>query len=163
MNPDTTDFSQPYFIGILTAVLAVILTEVAIWVRTRIQKRKHRNIRLKLIKTQLENNKNLLTELKTKLGTDQVYTSIDPSPFHNFLSSDVIDLESDENLLRFIYAHLNNISQLEHALHIVELRSAGFTEIHATTKKELEENLKNAIDQFVRDINSCITEINKIT
>lgn len=152
---------EPYIVGIISSVAVVILTEFAIHIRSNKKFNKDRKIQFQILLNELKHNKDMLDKLKSDLKEDKIYSSIVPIPFYNFLNSNIISLEKDQEIIKCLHVHLNNINQLEHAINIIDLRTAGFTEIQANARDILKKNLENAIIEFKNDVDTCISEIKK--
>lgn len=158
------------FTGVITALFSVYITELIIYYRYRYTYEKRRINTFKILYSDLLHHKDHLTTLQKTLGVASIYSSVSPILIYNCLSSDVIEVNKDQNLIQQLHNYLLSLELINRAMSVNDLRTACWINLQMEAKRRTEEDLKKyIIEILIPDIDSCIVilcnqyKIKKIT
>jgi len=153
--------SQPLVIPVYAALVAVLLTFLAQWIREFKKHSSARNAAFSILYRELGVHKEMFSGLQLQLSGNFVHPTIDAYSVKNFLDSSYPDLTKDAALISKLQGHLLNISTLNAAIGRIDMASVGFTTVHTDKKRSLEESLKKALKGMTEDVDACLALIPK--
>ena len=150
---------DPLIVAFIAALIGVALSQLATHLYGICVHRKKRYSGLRVLLSQLQDQKERLNGLKDTLGNNRIHVALDPTSVLHFLNGPIVDLQKDERLITTLYQHLRNIDTIRSALDLISMRSAGYTTVHNKEKEVLENSLKTAIADFHAALDLCLNEL----
>ena len=150
---------DPLIVAALSALIGVALSQLGSYLYGLWAHSKKRKSILRVLRDQLENHRQQLSELEDSLEKNLICGALDPSPVLQFLNGDVVALPKDKKLVTALYKHLGSIEMLRHAIGRIDMCSAGWATPQIDTKEALEQNLKKVIPSMQAVLDLCLKEL----
>lgn len=154
--------------AVISILVGVVVALVSVWVSSETYKsrmKKRRKAYLNTINNQLERNKTFLSDMKDAIESSPYLhmSELDPTPYHNFLASEIVELENDKELIESLHRFLDNVSKYNYEIAwfermIPRIEKDGYPEVTADEKHFLTE----IIDECIKNIDNGMDEIKRL-